>query len=277
MNMKTGTMEFEGHRIRIYTAGSGPTLLLLHGVGPGTSIPANFSAVTDVLAQSYSLVGMDLIGFGESSRKTKDPFFDFELWVRQAMFVVNEVRIRTGETSLRVWGHSLGGAIALRLAAALPFISQVAATGTGGGQHRVNPPLDKFWTFPESPAQLKDAMMSSMLDPAAVTDDLVSARYALLQQGDIGPYFARMMSGDKQALLDSARLDPALLAGIESQVLLIHGRDDKPCPAEENALYLSRLIPRCDAIVLGRCGHNPAREYPAKTAQLVLAHFAQPV
>jgi 2-hydroxymuconate-semialdehyde hydrolase len=274
MNMNTENWDFEGHRLRIYTAGSGPTLLLFHGIGPGTSIPANFSAVTDTLAQHYSLVGMDLIGFGESSRKTEDPFFDFELWVRQAIFVAQQVRAKTGEAQLRVWGHSLGGAIALRLAAQFPFITKVVASGSGGGDHQLNPPLDKFWTFPKNLAQLKDAMMSSMLDPSGITDELVAARYATLQQGDIGPYFGRMMSGDKQALLDSVRIDPALLAQINADVLLIHGRDDKPVPFEENALYLTRRIPRCDAMVLGQCGHNPAREYPEKTAQLVLSHFA---
>jgi 2-hydroxymuconate-semialdehyde hydrolase len=243
MSMHTESWDFEGHQIRIYTEGSGPTLLLFHGIGPGT----------------------------------EDPFFDFELWVRQASFVAQQVLAKTGETQLRAWGHSLGGAIALRLAAQQRFIAQVVATGTGGGNHRLNPPLDKFWTFPETPAQLKDAMMSSMLDPAAITDELVAGRYATLQQGDIGPYFGRMMSGDKQALLDSVRIDPTLLARIEARVLLIHGLEDKPCPFEDNALYLARQIARCDAIGLGRCGHNPAREYPEKTAQLALAHFAQPV
>jgi 2-hydroxymuconate-semialdehyde hydrolase len=277
MSMKTESWNFEGYRVRIYTAGNGPTLLMFHGIGPGTSIPANFSAVTDILEQHYSLVGMDLIGFGDSSRKIEEPFFDFELWVRQALFVAQQVREKTGEEQLRVWGHSLGGAIALRLAAQVPFIFQLVATGTGGGDHRLNAPLDKFWTFPESAAQLKDAMMSSMLDPAGITDELVAGRFTTLQQGDIGPYFGRMMSGDKQALLDSVRIDPALLAKIKASVLLIHGRDDKPCPFEDNALYLARRIPNCDMMVLGQCGHNPAREYPEKTAQLALSHFAREI
>lgn len=273
--MQTETWTFEGHRIAIHTAGSGPLLLLFHGVGPGTSISANFSAVTDELARRYTLVGMDLIGFGGSSRKADDPLFDFDLWCRQGTFVAAQARERHGATSLRMWGHSIGGAIALRIAADDAGVSHVVATGTGGGNHRVNPPLDRFWTIPQSREQLRDAMRASVLDPNDVTDALVEQRYATLMQGDIGPYFGRMMSGDKQALLDSVQLAPSLLGRISAQVLLVHGRDDLPVPFEDNALPLLRSIPRCDAVLLGRCGHNPAREMPAKTLQLALAHLEQ--
>ncbi|MDB5941986.1 MAG: Alpha/beta hydrolase fold protein [Ramlibacter sp.] len=261
---------FEGHEINIYTGGSGPTLLLFHGVGPGTSIPANFSAVTDALTPHFRVVGMDLVGFGLSSRKEADPYFDFPLWCRQAAFVAERVRAERGESTLRVWGHSIGGAIALHLAATTPGVSHVIATGTAGGEQRLNPPLDKFWTFPASREQLREAMMSSMLNPADITDALVDDRYATLQLGDIGPYFGRMMSGDKQALLDSLRLPRELLARVSARVTLIHGRDDKPCPYEESVLPLLKKIPKCDAILLGQCGHNPAREQPARTVKMVI-------
>lgn len=272
--MQTEDWHFEHYTLRIYRAGQGPTLLLLHGIGPGTSIPANFSAVTDALGEHYSLVGVDLIGMGNSSKKTEAPYFDFALWCRQAAFVAQRLCDESGEQALRVWGHSLGGAIALQLAATSKRVSHVVASGTGGGNHRVNPALDFFWTFPTSPAALKQAMMSSMYDPAGVTDELVAGRFATLQQGDVGPYFSQMMSGDKQALLDSVRLAPEQLAGIEASVLLIHGRDDRPCPYEDNVGYLMRHIAKCDVSVFGQCGHNPGREYPQKTVGQVLAHFA---
>jgi 2-hydroxymuconate-semialdehyde hydrolase len=273
--MQLDTFTFEGFDVRTYTAGEGPPLLLLHGVGPGTSILANFSSVTDGLAQHYRVVGMDLVGFGGSARKQQDPLFDFELWVRQVRAFAGHVRAGSPGQPLRAWGQSIGGALALRLAADDEGVSHVVATGTGGGNHRVNPPLEKFWTFPQSLAQLRDAMTSSMLDPASITDAMVQTRWDTLQQGDIGVYFGRMMQGDKQALLDSVRLAPEVLARIRAKVLLIHGRDDKPCPYPDNALPLLDRIPRCDAVLLGQCGHTPAREQPEKTLKLVLDHLAQ--
>jgi 2-hydroxymuconate-semialdehyde hydrolase len=273
--MQIDSIPFEDFQIRTYSAGEGAPLLLLHGVGPGTSLPANFSSVTDALARHYRVVGMDLIGFGGSSRKADDPLFDFELWCRQAEFLKNELLACSPGEPLRIWGHSIGGALALRLAAEDARIGHVVATGTGGGEHRLNPPLEKFWTFPQSLAQLRDAMESSMLDPLSITDEMVQTRWATLQEGDIGPYFGRMMSGDKQALLDSVRLADDTLARITARVLLIHGRDDRPCPYPGAVLPLLDRIPRCDAMVLGECGHNPAREQTAKTMELVLAHLAR--
>lgn len=272
--MHIDSMTFGEHRLQTYTAGSGAPLLLLHGVGPGTAIPANFSSVFDALARHYHVTGVDLVGFGGSSRKMDEPLFDFELWVRQAAFVAGELMHAAGQP-LRVWGQSIGGALALRLAAAHEGISHVVATGTGGGNHLVNPPLEKFWTVPQSLAQLRDAMTSSMLDPDSITDAMVQTRWDSLQQGDVASYFGRMVQGDKQALLDSVRIAPSLLRRIRAQVLLVHGREDKPCPYTGNALPLLDQIPRCDAVVLGQCGHNPAREQTDKTLRLVLAHFAQ--
>lgn len=265
----TENWKFEDYSIRIYRQGSGPALLLIHGIGPGTSIPANFSSVMDQLAEHYTVYGMDLIGFGGSSRKTEMPFFDMPLWVRQARFVAEKM----GEPQLRVWGHSLGGAMALHLAAQSDQVGCVIATGTGGGPHRLNQPLERFWTFPESAAALKTAMLTSMYDTSGITDDLVNERFATLQQGGIGPYFGQMMSGDKQALLNSAFLEPATLSRIKAPVLIIHGAEDLPCPYEQTAQYLARLIPACDLVVLGQCGHNPAREQTAKTLRLVLGHL----
>ncbi|MDR7094036.1 alpha/beta fold hydrolase [Hydrogenophaga laconesensis] len=274
--MQLDTITFEDFQVRTYSAGDGAPLLLLHGVGPGTSITANFSSVIDELARHYRVVGMDLVGFGGSARKSNDPLFDFELWVRQARFLAGELKACSPGEPLRIWGQSMGGALALRLAADDTDISHVVATGTGGGHHRVNPPLEKFWTFPQSLAQLRDAMQSSMLDPASITDAMVQTRWDTLQQGDIGPYFGRMMAGDKQALLDSVRIPDEVLRRIAARVLLIHGRDDKPCPYTDNALPLLDRIPRCDAVLLGQCGHTPAREQPAKTLELVFAHLARP-
>ena len=268
--MHTEDWTFDTHRIRLYIEGEGPTLLLIHGIGPGTSIPANFASVIPALAKHFRVVGMDLIGFGGSSRKTEAPFFDFELWCRQAAFVAEKL----GADLSRVWGQSLGGAIALRLAADNPAITRVLTTGAGGGNHRLNAALDRFWTVPDSPDALRTAMLGSMFDTSGITDALVNERYETLQQGGIGEYFSAMMAGDKQALLNSVTLSADALAKVQAQVLVIHGREDTPVPWEDNALPVMRHLSHCDMVILGRCGHNPAREYPEKTLALALGHFA---
>jgi 2-hydroxymuconate-semialdehyde hydrolase len=261
--------DFEGHRVRIHRAGSGSPVLLIHGIGPGTSIPANFGSVIPALAERHAVYGMDLIGFGGSSGKAAAPYFDFALWRRQAAFVAE----RIGAPALRVWGQSMGGALALRLAADHAAVTKVVTTGAGGGLHRLNASLDRFWSLPASREVLREAMVDSVYDPAEITDALVAQRYEMLQQGEVGPYFARMMTGDKQAMLDSAFLAPAVLGSVRADALLIHGREDRAVPYEETTAYYARFVPRADQVLLGHCGHNPAREHAAKVTALVLAHF----
>jgi 2-hydroxymuconate-semialdehyde hydrolase len=267
---KTEDWDFEGRSVRMYRAGSGPPVLLIHGIGPGTSIVANFGAVIPALAERYTVYGMDLVGFGGSPGKAEPPYFDFALWRRQASFVAE----RIGAGGLRVWGQSMGGALALRLAADLSPIAKVVTTGAGGGLHRLNASLDGFWSLPASREALRAAMVDSVYDAAQITDALVAQRYETLGQGEVAPYFARMMTQDKQAMLDSAFLAPSDLARIRADVLVIHGREDRPVPSEENAGYFARFIPRADLALLGRCGHNPAREHAAKVTALVLDHLA---
>lgn len=267
--MQSEDWRFEDYDIRIYRQGHGPAVLLIHGVGPGTSILANFEPVVPALAEHYTVFGMDLIGFGGSSRKTAAPFFDFALWRRQAAFVAQ----RIGEPGLRVWGQSMGGALSLALAAEDPGIAKVVTTGSGGGLHRLNAALDRFWSRPKTREALREAMIGSVYDAASVTDALVAQRYETLSDGEVAPYFEEMMRCDKQALLDSAFLAPAVLARVAAKVLVIHGRDDQAVPYEQNAAYINAFLPDADMVILGRCGHNPAREHTRKVTQLVLGHF----
>lgn len=268
--MQNEDWHFEDYRIRIYREGRGPAVLLIHGVGPGTSIPANFDPIVPALAQHLTVYGMDMIGFGGSSRKTSSPYFDFALWRRQAAFVAQ----RIGEAGLRVWGQSMGGALSLSLAADHPGIAKVVTTGAGGGVHRLNRALDTFWSLPKSREALREAIAGSVYDSTGVTDALVSQRYQTLQQDGIAPYFEEMMRGDKQAMLDSAFLTPAVLARVKANVLVIHGRDDRPVPHEQNAAYIGAYLPNADTVILGACGHNPILEHTKKVTKLVLDHFA---
>ncbi|MBL7252435.1 alpha/beta fold hydrolase [Alloalcanivorax sp. C16-2] len=267
--MDTQDIEFENTRVRLYRAGQGPRLLLIHGIGPGTSIPANFGTVIPALAEHYSVVGMDLIGFGGSERKSTAPFFDFPLWCRQARFVADTL----GADELRIWGQSLGGAMALQVASEMPSVTRVITTGTGGGKQTLNPALERFWTFPPSAEALREALLSSMYDTSGITDEVVRERFETLQQGGIGDYFSAMMAGDKQALLDSVYLSPKVLNNVQARVLLLHGRDDVPVPYRDTTLHLLDHLPTAEAVILSRCGHNPAREHTDRTLSLALEHL----
>lgn len=267
--MRTETWTFEGGEFAVHTEGSGPPLLLIHGVGPGTSFQANFAAVVPALATHRTLFGIDLIGFGASARKVAPPLFDFPLWVRQARAAL----ARIGEPVIDVWGQSLGAAVALSAAASTAQVKRIVGTGAGGGALGLNPALDRFWTAPTTLEALRTAMTAAVYDASALTDVQIATRFDILSQDGRGAYFDAMMAPGKEANLRSCWLAPELLEQVMASVLLVHGRDDAPVPYRNSPLHLLDHLHDARLVLLSRCGHNPMLERTAEVTALALDHL----
>lgn len=118
MDAKRDIPGFEEHRlslgetrIRYLVGGSGPPILLLHGLGGAAS---NFLRVAPALAARRRVVVPDLPGHGRSEplagAASLDPFAEAVLSVAEAEDAVPAPLV----------GHSLGGLVALRAAALRP-------------------------------------------------------------------------------------------------------------------------------------------------------------
>ena len=58
-------IELHGHRVAYRCAGSGPAILLVHGI---TSTSATWERVMPYLARRFTVIAPDLIGHGESAK-----------------------------------------------------------------------------------------------------------------------------------------------------------------------------------------------------------------
>lgn len=268
--LESKTTTFDGIKVHTWEGGSGFPVLMIHGVGPGTSIQGNFGPVLEPLASRCRLVAMDLIGFGASGRKPAAPFFDVELWVRQAEAML--ARLPAGECG--VAGHSMGGALALKLAARNPRITKVLTSSSVGARYAIPTALDSFWSAIADRDALRAAMKDMVHDPAAVTDAMIEDRFKLLSSGDYATYFAQMFAAPRQPYLDAGVLSDAELAAIKASVVMLHGRDDKPCPPHFTTEALAKKLPQADVHLLGRCGHNLPRERQGEYIAAALALFA---
>lgn len=268
--LTTRHVDFDGLQVQIWEGGSGFPVLMMHGVGPGTSIQGNFGPVLEPIAGRCRILAMDLIGFGGSGRKRAEPYFDADLWLEQAGAMLG--LLPPGPCG--VAGHSFGGALALKLAARTPRISKVLTSSTVGAPYRLPPALDRFWSRPADRAALRSAMERMVADPAALTDAMIDDRWKLLTSGDYAQYFERMFAAPRQRYLDAAVLSDAELAAIDADVVMLHGREDQPCPAAPTTLALAGRIPQADVRLLARCGHNLPRERSADYIAAALALFA---
>jgi 2-hydroxymuconate-semialdehyde hydrolase len=268
--MQRTEFEFESMRFSALTGGSGFPLLMLHGSGPGVSAWGNFRLVLEGLERSHRILAIDLIGFGESSRKAAKPFFDLDLWLRQARFALNLL----GDGPVGIIGHSVSAVLALKLAAASPRVTGVMTTGAMGGKFVANHDLELTWSVPRTRDDLREAMQSLIYDHSLITDELLDNRMKLLGSNGYAGYFGEMFAGDKQKYIDACVLDASELRGLRCEVTLVHGSDDKPIPAKENSVSIGAMIPNADVVLLGQCGHSPALEHPGKFLSIAKMLFS---
>lgn len=102
----------DGGKIHYIKQGNGPTLILIHGLA-GNAL--NFSRLTNVLSQHYTVYCIDRPGSGYSTRNANTSA-SFEVQSRMILEWMSKV----GIDKAYVAGHSMGGAIALRLALDAP-------------------------------------------------------------------------------------------------------------------------------------------------------------
>lgn len=260
---------FENIAVHYWEGGKGLPLLLVHGSGPGASTMGNWRLVLEPLAERYHVIAVDLIGFGLSGRKKQPPYFDFDLWLRQAAFMLDLFE----EKELNILGHSISGAAALRLAGRDKRIKKVMTTGAMGARFTPNEDSIRVWTFPETREDLRRAGECLVYDRSVINDAYLDGRMKVLHSGGYAEYFRSMFSGDKQAYVDAAVLSEAELKAVTCELMMVHGRNDRPFPFEQTTLALSRSLPQADIVALARCGHSPAVEHPGKLLQLAQSFF----
>src|SRR5579871_4186989 len=155
-------LPFEDTTIHCWEGGTGFPVIMLHGSGAGASIPGNFKRVLEPLARRYHVLAADLVGFGLSGRKSVKPYFDVEMWIRQAQFLL---RRRDGDVG--IIGHSLSGALALKLAAREARVTRVLTTGTMGSSFPCKPGA-RLWRYPPSRDLLREQTQVTVWDKSLI-------------------------------------------------------------------------------------------------------------
>lgn len=109
--------------LRYFRGGSGPSLLLLHGV-PGSS--HTWRSAGRLLAAHYDVIIPDLGGFGTSPSLDEDLHLDHELYLEAHAESVHRLLDALDVQSLYLGGHDVGGAVAVTL---LRLFPEYAARG----------------------------------------------------------------------------------------------------------------------------------------------------
>jgi pimeloyl-ACP methyl ester carboxylesterase len=110
--LRLRTFETSAGTLSAAEAGSGPTLLAIHGLGGSK---ASFLTTIGALADSYRVIAVDLPGFGDSDKPVRAPYD--APWFAGVMA---EVLDAAGTESAHVVGNSMGGRIGIEMALTMP-------------------------------------------------------------------------------------------------------------------------------------------------------------
>src|SRR6187401_269013 len=119
-----------GHRVFFRSAGSGPVLVLVHGI---TSTSETWSKVLPYLAERFTVIAPDLLGHGESAK----PRGDYSLGAYASG--IRDLLVALGHESATIVGHSLGGGVAMQFAYQFPErCDRLVLVASGGLGKEVN-------------------------------------------------------------------------------------------------------------------------------------------
>jgi 2-hydroxymuconate-semialdehyde hydrolase len=230
--------------------GDGPSVLLLHGSGPGVSAWANWRAPLQALSRRFRCLAPDLAGFGYS-RSPDNMVHSRQAWLDQIVAFLDAARVEKAH----VIGNSFGGSMALALAIAHPErVSRLVLMGSVGVPFALTEGLDAVWGYEPSVANMAKVMRLFAYDQGLVGEDLVRMRYDASIRPGVQEAYASMFPAPRQRWVDAMAHREADVRRIKKPTLLVHGRDDRVIPLA-TSLTLSEWIDDSELHVFGRCGH----------------------
>jgi 2-hydroxymuconate-semialdehyde hydrolase len=228
-----------------------PPVLLLHGSGPGVSAAANWRPVIPALAAQRRVIAPDQLGFGRTATGSKDSHGRVA-WTDHALALLDAL----GVAQVDVIGNSMGGAIALSMAAARPAaVRRIVLMGTMGVAMALPPGLETVWAYAPSAEAMREIIGLFAYDRGLITDDLVRMRLEASINPPVRDSWAAMFPPPRQRWVDDLALSGAELNAVSQPVLLVHGADDRVVPWRSSSALLVDLLPDCRLHLIGACGH----------------------
>jgi pimeloyl-ACP methyl ester carboxylesterase len=247
--------------------GSGPPLLLIHGIGDNSG---TWLDVIPRLAERHTVIAPDLLGHGESAKPRADYAIAAYACGMRDLLGVLEI------DQVSVVGHSLGGGIAMQFAYQFPERCERLVLVAPGGIGREVHPLLRAAAAPGAEIGLSLATSTPartavrLAAPAlrltgglflGADFDYVLRRYRGLRSKTARQAFLRTLRagidvrGQVITMLDRCYLAEGM------PILIIWGRDDRVIPVR-HAMIAHDAMPGSRLEIFGRSGHFPHRDAP---------------
>jgi pimeloyl-ACP methyl ester carboxylesterase len=267
-------MELHGRRVIYRMAGSGPPVVLIHGM---LNSSRHWEAVARRLSDRHTVIAPDLIGHGESG----GPRGDYSLGAHAAG--ARDLLSALGIDRVTVVGHSLGGGIAMQFAYQFPERCERLVLVSSGGLGREVHLLLRAAALPGADYVLPALTSTHLLGVGRGVGGLL--RRLRLSPGEdlqlLADGFASLdNAGSRQAFLHTVRavIEPSgqrvsaqdrLSLAAQLPSLIVWGEKDSIIPVEHGGAA-HEAMPGSRLEVFPDAGHMPHDADPGRFAALLI-------
>ena len=234
------------------------TVVLIHGFGGDLD---GWLFNIDALGEAATVYALDLPGHGQSTKKLDNPSLE------TMTSALSEFMAKVGIDSAHLVGHSMGGAIAMHMAADDPgkvdSLTLICSAGLG---KEIGGYVDAF-VDAQGRKDLKPVLEQLFADKSLVSRQLVDDVLKYKRLDGVEPLLkglaASLFAGQTQQNLPGERL-----AGKAPPALVIWGRQDEIIPAAH-----AENLPGAKVVVFDDAGHMVYMEKASDVNALIKQHI----
>jgi 2-hydroxymuconate-semialdehyde hydrolase len=204
------------------------------------------------LAERFHVIAHDQVGYNRTAPLADGAQYGRQAWTDHAIALLAALDVER----VHLVGNSMGGAIALSIAAARPdLVDRIVLMGTMGMEISIPPGLDELWGYQPSLPAMQRAIELLAFDQSINTPELVQLRYQASTRPGIDEAWQRMFPAPRQRWWDDLALSDDELLSIVHPVLMVHGFNDQVIPFGSTTLKLMDVLPDVRMHVFGQTGH----------------------
>jgi pimeloyl-ACP methyl ester carboxylesterase len=259
------TLTLHGHSVTYLQKGTGPVLLLIHGMAGSLE---TWRSVVDPLARNATVLAVDLPGHGTSGPGGGD------YSLGSLASGLRDVLTMLGHERATLIGHSLGGGIAMQFSYQFPEMTErLVLVSSGGLGLEVNPVLraaslpgaNLFLSVTAEATRRASGLAGRVLrathSPSRPALDELVRSYASLADADRRSAFLATVRSVVGLSGQTVRAGDRLYLAKDLPVLLMWGADDPIIPVE-HAISAHELLPHSTLAVFDGVRHFPQVEAP---------------
>lgn len=253
-------IDLDGEAIHYIDQGKGPAVILIHGFGGHTY---SYRYLLPELVRDHHVVALDLVGFGYSGRPEKGDY-SHQAQARRVVGLMDAMGIEKAS----LVGHSMGGEIAMRVAAGWPErVKRIALVASVSG--------DRVPTLPVTPLvkpllQIFSRLMGKRMLRASFYDKSKMANE--IWETYHRPALIRGSMDGLYKIMQHTRKDPKIkYEEIVAPMLLMFAQHEKIVPGWMRN-RLRKRFPDAETVVIDDAGHLLLEERPAE-CNAVLRRF----